>query len=64
MTFILYQCCTGQVNKNLVLLEVLGQTMFAGIIWNVILFIRLSQDQKIPMTHAFERRLKKNIICI
>ncbi len=30
MIFILYQSCTRQVNKNLVLLEVLGQTMFAG----------------------------------
>ncbi len=30
MSFILYQSCTRQVNKSLVLLEVLGQTMFAG----------------------------------
>ena len=30
MSFILDQSCTRQVNKNIVLLEVLGQTMFAG----------------------------------
>ncbi len=30
MSFILHQCCTRQYNKNIALLEVLGQTMFAG----------------------------------
>ncbi len=49
MSFILYQSCTRQVNKNLVLLEVLGQTMFAGYLCLFVFHRNLCSDIQISI---------------